>query len=232
MNRRAPVWLFDLDDTLHHAGAEILPQINLLMTEFVARTLATDLDTASAIRADYWRRYGATLLGMIRHHGTSADAFLAATHAFDNLPAMIRAERGVVRRLRSLPGRKILLTNAPTAYAADVLRHLRLALQFDRQVAIEQMAVHGRLRPKPDLLMLRRLLVRLRIAPARAILVEDTLSHLKRYKRLGLRTVWMTGYLSGHGTAAGVQRAGARGRKPGYVDVKVRSLAALRRTLR
>ena len=185
MTRRAPVWLFDLDDTLHHAGAQILPQINVLMTEFVARTLATDLDTASAIRADYWRRYGATLL-----------------------------------------------TNAPTAYAADVLRHLRLALQFDHEVAIEQMAVHGRLRPKPDLLMLRRLLARQRIAPSRAILVEDTLSHLKRYKRLGLRTVWMTGYLSGHGTAAGTQRAGARGRKPGYVDIKVRSLAALRRALR
>ena len=30
---------------------------------------------------------------------------------------------------------------------------------------------------------------------ADAVLVEDTRGHLKRYKRLGIRTVWITGHL-------------------------------------
>jgi putative hydrolase of the HAD superfamily len=43
--------------------------------------------------------------------------------------------------------------------------------------------------------MLRRLLARLRIVPGRAVLVEDTVSHLKAYAGVGIRTAWVTGYL-------------------------------------
>jgi putative hydrolase of the HAD superfamily len=43
--------------------------------------------------------------------------------------------------------------------------------------------------------MLRRLLAQTGIAPHRAVLVEDTLSHLKRYAGTGIRTAWVTGYL-------------------------------------
>ena len=53
----------------------------------------------------------------------------------------------------------------------------------------------GEHRPKPDARMLRRLLVRLRCAASRCVLVEDTLSHQKSARRLGMRTVWMQAYL-------------------------------------
>jgi putative hydrolase of the HAD superfamily len=43
---------------------------------------------------------------------------------------MIRAERGLRQLLRRLPGRKILLTNAPHRYSSQVLRHLGLQRQF------------------------------------------------------------------------------------------------------
>ncbi|CAJ0791163.1 hypothetical protein LMG7141_02472 [Ralstonia condita] len=252
-----PVWLFDLDNTLHHASHAIFPQINRLMTAYVARVLGTDEATASQVRVDYWRRYGATILGMVRHHGVDPDDFLAEAHRFDDLRAMVRAERGLAQLLRALPGRKILLTNAPVAYAREVLRHIGLKRAFMREIAVEHMWVHRRLRPKPDPLMLRRLLARERIAPSRAILVEDTLSHLKRYRRLGIGTVWVTGYLPR--VAPGVQPAaaadalhpmqaaavGARANsphqpaaapilfanRPGYVGVKVKSVLQLQRRL-
>ncbi len=193
--KQQPVWLFDLDNTLHHASHAIFPQINRLMTAYVARVLGTDDATASQVRVDYWRRYGATILGMVRHHGVDPDDFLAQAHTFDDLRAMVRAERGLAQLLRALPGRKILLTNAPVAYAREVVRLIGLKRAFAREIAVEHMWVHRRLRPKPDPLMLRRLLARERIAPSRAILVEDTLSHLKRYRKLGIGTVWVTGYL-------------------------------------
>jgi putative hydrolase of the HAD superfamily len=189
------VWLFDLDNTLHDASHAIFPAINRRMTAYVARVLGSDMETASRVRTDYWKRYGATLLGMIRHHGVDPAEFLREAHDFPELPDMVRVRRGLAPLLAALPGRKILLTNAPEAYARDVLRIAGIARHFERVVAIEQMWVHKHLRPKPDRRMLRRLLAELGIAPSRAVLVEDTVSHLKRYAGLGIRTAWVTGYL-------------------------------------
>lgn len=189
------VWLFDLDNTLHDASHAIFPVVNERMTAYVARVLDVDTSTASRVRTDYWKRYGATLLGMMRHHGVDAADFLAVAHEFPDLAGLVRIRRQLVNRIRALPGRKIILTNAPEAYAHAVLRIAGLQHCFERVIAIEQMWVHGQLRPKPDRRMLHRLLAQLRIAPHRAVLVEDTVTHLKDYAGLGIRTAWVTGYL-------------------------------------
>ncbi len=152
------VWLFDLDNTLHDASHAIFPAINRLMTAYVARVLGCDEATASRVRVDYWQRYGATLLGMIRHHGVDPADFLRAAHEFPELADMVRVRRGLAAHLRRLPGRKIIVTNAPQAYARAVLDIAGIGHCFERVVAIEQMWVHGHLRPKPDRRMLRRLL--------------------------------------------------------------------------
>jgi putative hydrolase of the HAD superfamily len=233
-------WLFDLDNTLHDASHAIFPAITANMNKAIARVLAqggadASPDAVNAARLDYWRRYGATLLGMIRHHQVRPADFLHEAHQFDDLAAMIRAERGLGRLLARLPGRKILLTNAPRRYSQQVLRHLGLHRHFAQHVPIEAMTVHRQLRPKPSRLMLRRLLARERIAPRRAVLVEDTVSHLKGARALGMRTVWITGYLAGRPGQqqhAGAHPALRRGVRPGYVDVKLKSVMGLPRRLR
>jgi len=189
------VWLFDLDNTLHDASHAIFPAINRLMTAYVARVLGSDEATASRVRVDYWQRYGATLLGMIRHHQVDPADFLRAAHDFPELADMVRVRRGLVAALRRLPGRKILVTNAPRDYALRVLAIAGIDRCFERVVAIEDMWVHGHLRPKPDRRMLRRLLAQIDVSPHRAVLVEDTLSHLKHYAGMGIRTAWVTGFL-------------------------------------
>src|SRR5690606_24636294 len=63
-----PVWLLDLDNTLHDAMPDVFPRIHRSMIEFVASELSMSLEDADALRTRYWRRYGATLLGMVRHH--------------------------------------------------------------------------------------------------------------------------------------------------------------------
>src|SRR5215218_4218470 len=91
-----PVWLFDLDNTLHNASHAIFPAINANMNAYMARVLGqgdtpADPATVNAARLAYWKRYGATLLGMVRHHQVKMDDFLREAHRFDDLSAMIRA---------------------------------------------------------------------------------------------------------------------------------------------
>ena len=228
------LWLFDLDNTLHDASHAIFPLISANMNTYIARVLgdgvtpasAEQVSAANAARLGYWKRYGATLLGMVRHHQVCAADFLRETHDLAGLQQLIRAERGLARVLRSLPGRKIVLTNAPTRYSRDVMRHLGLQRQFYHHVAIENMHVHGQLRPKPSKLMLRRLLRRHGVAAHRCILVEDTLANLRSASALGVRTVWVTQYLrhSDPGAKLPLPRVSIR---PAYVDVKVKSVRQL-----
>lgn len=231
------LWLFDLDNTLHNASHAIFPAITQNMNTFLAKTLGSaeapaDPETVNAVRMQYWKRYGATLLGMMRHHNVRMEDFLHEAHQFDDLPSMIRAERGVQRFLRHLPGRKILLTNAPRRYSREVLRHLGLHRHFARHIPIESMQVHGRLRPKPSRHLLRTLLAREKVKPHKAILVEDTAKTLKAAKSLGLRTVLVTQYLSAQSsrqrdTLPQPQHKG----RPAYVDVKVKSISQLPRLM-
>lgn len=229
--RSSPLWLFDLDNTLHDASGAIFPLISANMNTFIARVLGDGTtpatpDAVNAARLLYWKRYGATLLGMIKHHQVVAADFLRETHEIGELRHMIRAERGLGRLLRRLPGRKILLTNAPTRYSTDVLRYLGLQRHFAHHIAIENMHVHGQLRPKPSKLMLGRLLRKHGAGARRTILVEDTLANLRTAKQLGVRTVWLTQYLrvSDPIGAAPLPRMLKR---PTYVDVKVKSLRQL-----
>ncbi len=231
LNRSTPLWLFDLDNTLHDASHRIFPAICANMNAYIARVLhagghASDAAAVDAARELYWRRYGATLLGMVKHHDVRASDFLHQTHLLADLGAMLDAERGLGPLLQRLPGHKVLLTNAPRSYAGDVLRHLTLERHFPHRVPIEQMQVHRQLRPKPSRLMLLRLLRRLNVRASRAILVDDTLANLRAAKSLGLRTVWVTQYL---GSASGARSPRIR---PAYVDVKVKSVKQLARRLR
>jgi pyrimidine 5'-nucleotidase len=230
---RGPVWLFDLDNTLHHASHAVFPAINRGMTEYIMDRLSVDVDEANRLRVGYTVRYGATLLGLIRHHGIDAADFLREVHTFADLPSMLRAERGLARMLRALPGRKIVITNGPTLYARSVLAELGIGKLFERVIAIEDMRAGNHWRAKPDAPMLRQAMRRAHVRLSDAILVEDTRGHLKRYRRLGIRTVWIVGHLPVARTSSGgmsVRMPGAG--RPHYVDRTVRSVRALTLGLR
>jgi len=220
------LWLFDLDNTLHDTSHAIFARINVGMTLAVTEALGVDEATANHLRAKYWRRYGATVIGMVQHHGVDARAFLARSHDFDVGP-LVRAEGNLCAKLSRLPGRKVLLTNAPLHYARAVLRHLGILRCFDALWGIEQTRIHGAFRPKPSPALIRHVLACEGVPPSRAVLVEDTLDNLRGARRARLRTV--------HVVHPGTPFArGARGR-PHYVDLRVNSVGHLllqRRPLR
>lgn len=189
----APVWLLDLDNTLHDAVPHVFPRINRAMTDYMARRLDLPEEEASALRVHYWRRYGATMLGLIRHHGVDAREFLRETHPFPDLDAIVARDHGLRDALRRLPGRKVVVTNAPAVYARGVLRRLGVAPMLDGVVAIESMRFAGRFHPKPSRPMLRRIVARLRVPARRCVLVEDSPQNLASARACGLRTVLVTG---------------------------------------
>lgn len=205
------VWLFDLDNTLHDADPHIFPHINRAMTAYVARQAGLDETEASALRETYWRRYGATLLGLMRHHGTDPHHFLHHTHQFDDLPGMVVYDRAIRQVLRRLPGIKIVFSNAPQQYAEAVLDIMGIRHAFDAICAIERM----RFCPKPGIHGFLRLIHDHRLVPSRCILVEDSAENLKTAKRLGMRTIW-------------ISRAA---RCPAWVDLRIKSALELPRRL-
>lgn len=227
MPRSGAVWLFDLDNTLHDASRAVFRLIDGSMTDYIVRELQVDRERADFLRRDYWRRYGATMLGLQRHHGVSPAHFLAQTHALPGIEDGLHAHAHDRAALRRLPGRKVVLTNAPAAYAWRVLSALGLGPLFDEVLCIEDMRMFHHYRPKPDARMLRSVAVRLRVPPSRCILVEDTLAHQKSARGLGMRTVWMQRYVrrNPHGPEVGVYLR----RRPAYVCARISSLQKLRK---
>lgn len=184
----APVWLFDLDNTLHDASHAIFPSINLQMTDYIRRHLAMEEHEAQALREDYWRRYGATMTGLVRHHGARPEHFLHETHRLDDLALLLRYEAPITRVLRKLPGRKVLFSNGPRQYAMRVIASMGLDTVFEAVFAIEDLRFH----PKPGMRAFRHVLSALRVRAGQCILVEDSAANLLPAKRLGMRTVWIS----------------------------------------
>ncbi len=206
------VWIFDLDNTLHNATPHIFPHINRSMTAYLQQHLQLDEQAANELRMHYWQRYGATMSGLMRHHGTKPAHFLWHTHQFPELHKMVLREPRLRHVLRALPGKKVVFTNAPLHYAVAVLRLLRIDGLFDDVVAVEQ----TRFRPKPDVFGFMRILRRHRVTAAQCVMVEDSVENLHAAKRLGMKTVWVSDST----------------KHPPCVDVKIKDVMQLLRSHR
>ena len=212
------------------------------MTDYIVDHLAMTADAAAALRTHYWHRYGATLLGLVKHHGVKQMHFLEQTHLLPGLEARVRCSLPDRAALKRLPGQKFILTNAPRDYAMRVMNTLRLTACFDGIVCVEDMTMLGQHRPKPDARMFKHLAVRLKVRPSRCVLVEDTLAHQRSAKRVGMRTVWMQRYLNDSlraaSSAAQIKHPNSHVnsakvsvhpcRKPPYVCARIKSIRRLR----
>jgi len=240
------VWLFDLDNTLHDASHAAFGPTNAAMNEYIVTHLGLTHAGAAELRQHYWHHYGATLLGLVRHHGVKASHFLHETHQLPGLEARLRTSAHDRAAIKLLRGRKFILTNAPRVYALRVLNTLRLADCFDGVICIEDMHMFGNLRPKPDARMFRRVAARIKARLSDCVLVEDVLENQKVAFGLGMRTAWMQRYLEGRyrgkpgsapfNSAAKSVNSGTKRREvgvhpcrnPSYVCAKINSIQKLR----
>jgi putative hydrolase of the HAD superfamily len=212
MARLAPsrrVWIFDLDNTLHDAAARIFPSMHEQINAYLKRHFQVDDAGADAMRRGFWQRYGTTMNGLMRHHGTDPRQFLAETHVFPELSDMLVSENALRHALERLGGRKLVFSNAPRHYVDEVLRGLGLRRYFDAVYTIEDAGFRG----KPALHGFHVLLRQHHLDPHRCAFVDDILENLRSAHSLGMSTVWVSP---------------ARRRVP-FVDLCVRSVTELPR---
>ena len=181
------VWLFDLDNTLHHADAGIFTLINRSMTAYLAERLGLDEQAASALRQDYWHRYGATLAGLRQHHPEICIAdFLCQSHPLDAiLPALVPME-GAAETLGRLKGRKAVFSNAPSFYVQALTGGMGIDTAFEALYGTDDFGLLYK--PHPD--AYRQVCAMLNAPPECCIMVDDSAENLRAAKALGMRTVW------------------------------------------
>lgn len=207
MTTSKKIYIFDLDDTLHNASAHIFPAMNCAMTQYIMDELTLDEATAHELRKHYWRIYGATLKGLMRHHGVDAYHFLEKTHSQMDLPNMVITVKRLKSLIKSLPGRKCVFTNAPRAYAIRVLQIMDIEDCFELIFSVESTKFHA----KPSVRGFQLLLKTLKANPKNCIMLEDNLPALMTAKLLGMRTIWVTKKIQ----------------KPNFVNYRISSVLAL-----
>jgi len=201
------VWIFDLDNTLHDAAAHIFPSMHEQIQSFLKRNFSLDDEGASRMRRDFWQRYGTTMNGLMRHHGTDPRRFLAETHVFPELGEMVVHENALRHALARLGGRKLMFSNAPRHYVKEVLRALRVGRFFDAVYTIEDARYRGKPAPHGFHVLLRNH----DLDPHRCAFIDDSLDNLRTAHRLGMSTVWVSPLR----------------RKVSFVDIRVASVTEL-----
>lgn len=178
-------WIFDLDNTLYPASADLFAQIDRRMTAYVGQLLDVPPDEALRIQKRYFLEHGTTLSGLMTRHDVDPHAFLAFVH--DVEMDVLEHNAPLVAAIAALPGRKLIFTNGDAPYAARVLDRLGLATSFEAIHDIHATAY----RPKPDPSAYAGLCAAYAIDPAQSLFVDDMARNLKPAKAIGMTTVWV-----------------------------------------
>jgi len=176
-------WVFDLDNTLYPPSARLFDQIELRMTDWVMEVLGVARDEADRLRVHYWQLYGTTLAGLMSEHGVDPAPYL--THVHDISLDHLEKDPALRRRIRALPGRRIVFTNGSAEYASRVLEARGLDGLFDAIYGVE----HAGFRPKPEAAAFAAVFDMAALDPALGAMFEDDARNLAVPHELGMRTV-------------------------------------------
>ncbi|HVF93269.1 MAG TPA: pyrimidine 5'-nucleotidase [Sphingomonas sp.] len=202
-------WIFDLDNTLYPAQANLFARIDARMTAFIAEFLKVDAAEAHRIQKAYFLGHGTTLSGLMTEHEVDPHEFLAYVH--DVEMDVLDHDAPLVAAIARLPGRKLVFTNGDTPYALKVLERLGLGGSFE---AVHDIHAMG-LVPKPHPAAYAGLCAAFDLDPTTALFVEDMARNLAPAKAIGMTTVWVD---NGSEQASDSDRS--------YIDFTVRDLAS------
>jgi putative hydrolase of the HAD superfamily len=183
--REGPIahWVFDLDNTLYSAESRLFHQIDQRMGEYIATLLDLPFIDARRLQKHYFRTFGTTLCGLMKEHQTDPAAFLDYVHDIDI--TVLDPDPTLDAALDQLSGPKVVFTNASRDHAEQVMARLGITRHFDGIFDI----IDADYVPKPAMETYHRFISHHRIAPASAILFEDTSANLKPAAALGMTTV-------------------------------------------
>ncbi|HEY0314977.1 MAG TPA: pyrimidine 5'-nucleotidase [Sphingomonas sp.] len=187
-------WIFDLDNTLYPASADLFGLMDQRMTAYVARTLGLDdMAEAYAVQKSYFQQHGTTMAGLMADHAIDPHHYLADVHDIDL--SVLAEDARLARLIARLPGRKLIFTNGDEPYARKVLARLGLSETFEAIHDIHASAY----KPKPHAASYAAMIASLGVDPKASVFVEDMARNLAPAKALGMTTVWLdNGSEQGH----------------------------------
>ena len=167
-----------------------------------------DEPAAHSLRQHYWRVYGATLKGLMRHHGVDPYHFLNETHKLITLADMVIQMKRLRHMLQTLAqGVKWYSLTRHVVMRYRVLELLGIGDCFELVFSVENTKFHA----KPSVRGFQILLKTLKTSPSNCVMLEDNLPALMTAKRLGMHTIWVAKKLQ----------------KPNFVDHRINSVLAL-----
>jgi putative hydrolase of the HAD superfamily len=180
--------LFDLDETLYARDAGVMQAIRKRIRQYIEERYGLSAGEADALARRYHETYGTSMRGLLLHNNLNADEFLAYVHDFP-LDGLIAASPELDAMLASLPGQKVIFTNASREHAERVLAQLGIGHHFQRIVDVT--AVGYVSKPNPE--AYSRCLSLLEAEPGQCVLIEDAARNLAPAAQLGMVTVLVDG---------------------------------------
>lgn len=176
--------LFDLDNTLYPAEKDLFSLIDVRINRYMEEVVAIDSEDVDELRRRYWKDYGATLQGLIRHHGIDPEDYLDYVHAVD-VSSRLSSDHELQQAINELSLPSYVFTNGSRCHVDRVVTALGLdglfAGVFDIRIADYQ--------PKPNPAPYQQVLETLGLSGAQCIMVEDQLQNLRVAKQFGMKTV-------------------------------------------
>lgn len=179
--------LFDLDETLYPRDAGVMQEIGRQIRRYIVREYGATWEEADALARRYHNEYGTSMRGLLVNQGLDVERYLAYVHDFplDGL----RPNQELDALLASLPGEKVIFTNADRPHAERVLERLGIGRHFSRIVDV----VANNYIPKPHPEAYTNCLRLLDARPEECVLIEDTGRNLAPAKQLGMTTILVDG---------------------------------------
>ena len=176
--------LFDLDNTLYPAECDLFSLIDVRINRYMEEVVAIAPTAVNGLRLRYWKDYGTTLQGLIRHHIVDPEDYLDYVHAVD-VGSRLSFDSELKETLSNLGIPSYIFTNGSRCHVDRVVTALGLdglfADVFDIRIAAYQ--------PKPNPDPYRQVLDRLELSGDQCIMVEDQLQNLQMAKQFGMKTV-------------------------------------------
>ncbi len=176
--------LFDLDNTLYSPHCDLFSLIDVRINRYMEEIAGIAVAQVDGLRRRYWHDYGATLLGLIRHHGVDPEDYLDYVHAVD-VGSRLTPDLALRAVLENSGIPSYVFTNGSRCHADRVLGALGIDDLF---VDVFDIRIAG-YQPKPNPGPYQQVLERLALAGKDCVMVEDQLQNLKTAKIFGMTTV-------------------------------------------
>ena len=177
------VWIFDLDNTLYSSKTKIFDQIDERMKLFISKKLNISFEKAFTLQKKFYKEYGTTLYGLMKHYNFQPKEFLNFVHDV-NLDKITK-NKNLFENIKNLPGEKIIYTNGDENYARRVLKKLGIHKLFSYILDIER----SNYIPKPIIDPLISFLEEKRINLNNCVYFEDLQKNLENAHKYGITTI-------------------------------------------